>query len=82
MRYLFTQDWNYASAGQIVDGFALPWPIPMFGIRALDQEALNALCHWYHEDLWRQFQYERGLQLPNPRFPPPAPQRRSTEERT
>ena len=79
MLFQMTADWNVGNgrypAGETYDGNSLPWPLPLT-VRAMDQEALNVLSSFFHEDLWDQLQYANGLRLPDPRHPPLPPLRK------
>ena len=74
MRFQMLEPWHVSNvhyeASVEVDGQDLPWPLPTMSVRALDQEALDALAVWTVEDLWSQLHYAPSLKLPNPRFPP------------
>jgi hypothetical protein len=79
MRFQMLEPWHVANvhyeASAEVDGHSLPWPIPPT-VRCLDQEALDAMCFWMGEEAYHTIHFTKGLQLPNPRFPPDAPLRK------
>jgi hypothetical protein len=86
MKFKLLSDWpvtgqHIIPANTVIDesmqwnGIPIPWPLPL-NAKALDQEALNALACWHGEELFHLLQYTPGLCLPNPHYPPPAPQRK------
>ena len=78
MRVQFLEPWHVGNAhypvGEIVEAQDLSWPLPTTSVRALDQEALDALAYWIGEEQYHSLHFTPGLKLPELRYPPPPPQ--------
>jgi hypothetical protein len=86
MKVQFLQDWHCGPGntrvvtGQICDARDVPWPLPWNAVKALDQQALDALCFWCGEENYHLLQRNADL-TPNPiGYPPPAPERRRYDQ--
>jgi hypothetical protein len=78
MKFFMMQPWPkgqfIVEAGTVIDGndplyagVAMP-----LTAKAMDQEALDALCVWHGEEQYRWLHYAPGLRLPRLGFPPSA----------